>query len=150
MPLLYLSQSSVVYRLKTRFYLFPANSLTSWISLQSKTIYYEQFTMLKEWFLKNQLVPLLLHRKELIKILRNFSKSVEPRIMSSMPFTFTCTANIYLFRGNNGNTRKRCEICSQLTIKTQKRRHWCRSGVFVVFEPISQFFLVFLLLTLNN
>ena len=27
-------------------------------------------------------------------------------------------ANIYLFKGNNGNTRKRCEICSKLIIKT--------------------------------
>ena len=28
--------------------------------------------------------------------------------------------------------RSRCEICSKLTIKTSKRRHWRRSGVFVV------------------
>ena len=27
-------------------------------------------------------------------------------------------ANIYLFKVNNRNTRKRCEICSKLTIKT--------------------------------
>ena len=27
-------------------------------------------------------------------------------------------ANIYLFKVNNKNTRKRCEICSMLTIKT--------------------------------
>ena len=27
-------------------------------------------------------------------------------------------ANIYLFKVNNRNTRKRCEICSTLTIKT--------------------------------
>ena len=32
-------------------------------------------------------------------------------------------ANIYLFKVNNKNTRKRCEICSQLTIKTPDRRH---------------------------
>ena len=29
-------------------------------------------------------------------------------------------ANIYLFKVNNKNTRKRCEICSKLTIKTSK------------------------------
>ena len=29
-------------------------------------------------------------------------------------------ANIYLLEVNNGNTRKRCEICSKLTIKTPK------------------------------
>ena len=27
-------------------------------------------------------------------------------------------ANIYLLKVNNGNTKKRCEICSKLTIKT--------------------------------
>ena len=27
-------------------------------------------------------------------------------------------ANIYLFRVNNGNTRKRCEICSKSIIRT--------------------------------
>ena len=31
-------------------------------------------------------------------------------------------ANIYLFKVNNRNTRKRCETCSKLTIKTPERR----------------------------
>ena len=45
-----------------------------------------------------------------------------------------CPANIYLF---NRNTRKRYEICSELTIKTPERRQWRRSGDFVVnFEHI--------------
>ena len=48
--------------------------------------------------------------------------------------------DIYLFKFNNGNTRKRCEICSKLTIKTPKRRQT------TYFTP----FLVFLLLTLNK
>ena len=30
-------------------------------------------------------------------------------------------AGIYLLKVNNRNTRARCEICSKLTIKTQKR-----------------------------
>ena len=29
----------------------------------------------------------------------------------------------YLFKVNKINTRKRCEICSELTIKTPERRH---------------------------
>ena len=33
-------------------------------------------------------------------------------------------ANIYLFKGNDRNTRKRCEIYSKLTIKTPERRQW--------------------------
>ena len=34
--------------------------------------------------------------------------------------------NIYLFKINNRNTRKRCEICSKSTIKTTERRQWRR------------------------
>ena len=57
-------------------------------------------------------------------------------------------ANIYLFKINNRNIRKRCEICSKLTIKPPERHHWRHSGVFLVnFKQISQLFLVFLLLT---
>ena len=47
----------------------------------------------------------------------------------------TFQANIYWFKFNNRNTRKRFEICSKLTTKTQERRH--------------DVVLVFLLLTLN-
>ena len=32
-------------------------------------------------------------------------------------------ANIYLFKGNSRNSRKRFEICSKLTIKTPERRN---------------------------
>ena len=31
-----------------------------------------------------------------------------------------CLANIYLLKVNNRNTRKRCEICLKLTIKTRQ------------------------------
>ena len=34
----------------------------------------------------------------------------------------TYPANFYLFKVNNRNTPKRCEICSKLTIKTPERR----------------------------
>ena len=57
-------------------------------------------------------------------------------------------ANIYSFKDNKRNTRKRCKICSNLTIKTPERR---RSDAFIVnFEHISHLFLVFLLLPLNK
>ena len=36
---------------------------------------------------------------------------------------------IYLFKVNSRNTRRRCEICSKLTIKITERRHWHRWGV---------------------
>ena len=35
---------------------------------------------------------------------------------------FYLPGNIYLFKFNNRNTRKKCEICSMLTIKTPERR----------------------------
>ena len=58
----------------------------------------------------------------------------------------------YMFKVNNINTRRRCEICSKLTLKTPERRykHWRSSGVSIVnFEHISHLVLVFLLLTLS-
>ena len=51
------------------------------------------------------------------------------------------TANIFMFKVNNRNTRKKTEICSKLTIKTPERRHRPRSGIFIAnFEHISYFF----------
>ena len=60
-------------------------------------------------------------------------------------------ANIHLLIVNNRNTRKRCEICSKLTIKTAEPLRRRRSNVFIFnFEPISHRFRVFELLTLNK
>ena len=59
--------------------------------------------------------------------------------------------NIYLLKVNNRNNEKRCEICSNLTIKTSERSQWRLCGVFIVnSEHNSHLFLVFLLLTLNK
>ena len=60
------------------------------------------------------------------------------------------SAGIYLLKDNYGSPRTKCEICSKLTVKTPKRRHWRRSGVFIVnFKHISHLALMFLLLSLN-
>ena len=57
--------------------------------------------------------------------------------------TFTCAKSTV-------ETREKNEIFSKLTKKKPERRHWRRSGVFIVyFEYIFYFFTVFLLLTLN-
>ena len=46
-------------------------------------------------------------------------------------------ADYYMFKVNNKDTRARCTICSELTIKTPERSHWRRYGVFIVnFERI--------------
>ena len=64
---------------------------------------------------------------------------------------FSSPVGNYMLKCNNRNTRTRCEICSKLTIKTPERRHWRRSGVFIVnFEDISHLALLFLLLTLSR
>ena len=59
-------------------------------------------------------------------------------------------AGIFLVKVNNRNTRTRCEIYSNLTIKTPDRRYCRRPGVFIInFEHVSHLVLVFVLLTLN-
>ena len=60
-------------------------------------------------------------------------------------------ANKYMVKVNNKNTRKKPEICLILTIKTRKRRHWRRPGVFIAnFKHTIHIFLAFLLSTLNS
>ena len=79
----------------------------------------------------------------------------------SMLYKHDRPAGNYMFKVNNKNTRTRCKICSKLTIQIPERRHWRRSGIFIVnfwrrsgifivnSEHISHHVLVFLLLTLN-
>ena len=46
-----------------------------------------------------------------------------------------------MFKVNNRNPRARCEICSELTLKTPEQCHWRCSGVFIVnFEHIHTLF----------
>ena len=62
---------------------------------------------------------------------------------------FHTQLSIYLFKVNNRNTRKRCELCSKPKIKTSERSQWRRSNVFIVnSEHISYFFVVSLSPTL--
>ena len=58
----------------------------------------------------------------------------------------TNPTDIYLFKVTNINTRRKCELCLKLMIKTPERR---RSDVFIVnMEHILHLFLVFIFLTL--
>ena len=64
---------------------------------------------------------------------------------------FISTVSNQMLKVNNRNTRARCEIWSNLTIKTSKRRQSCRSCVIIVnFEHILHLVLEFLLLTLSR
>ena len=61
-------------------------------------------------------------------------------------FYLVLSTNKYMIKVNNKNTRKICEVCSKLTIKTRRR-----SGIFIVnFGHISYIFQVFILLNLNR
>ena len=63
----------------------------------------------------------------------------------------TFSANIYLFKTNNKNTRKCCETCSELTIQKLERRYCCRfSAIIVNLEHVPHLFLAFLSLTLSR
>ena len=56
-----------------------------------------------------------------------------------------------LVQSNNRNTKKWCEICSKLTIRTLIRHHKRRCNDFIAnFEQITYIVLMFLLLTLSN
>ena len=55
----------------------------------------------------------------------------------------TILANIYLFKFNNRNTRKRYEKCWNLTIKTTELRQWCNSDVLLTLNGVYTFFLRF-------
>ena len=55
-------------------------------------------------------------------------------------------ANIYFFKVNNRNIKKRCETSSKFAIKTLERRHRRHSGVFIahLFHIFHAFFSVFI------
>ena len=62
----------------------------------------------------------------------------------------TYPTNIDLFKINKRYNRKKCEICSKLTIKSPERHQWRSCDFIVDFEHISHFFLFYLLLDLNK
>ena len=91
---------------------------------------------------KRLLWPISVSTKNLIRRKKVYLKVFLNRFM-------LIQANIYLFKFNNKNTRKKCEGCSKLTIKTPKRRQWRHSGVFINFENISLLFLKILFRAYN-
>ena len=87
------------------------------------------------------------HPERLLNVLCTFNRIL---CLSCVTNATMSPSGIYLLKVNNRNTRKRCEICSKLTIKIPERRQWRRSGIFIVnFEHILHLALVFLLLTSN-
>ena len=69
----------------------------------------------------------------------------------SMPHCSVFPANIYLFKVNNKNTRKKLWNMFKVNNKNNRAASWLRSGVFIVnFEHISHLIITFLMLTLNK
>ena len=69
---------------------------------------------------------------------------------SASNFGYLCQLTLTCLKFNK-NTRKRCELCSKLTIKKPKQHQWCCSSISIVsFEHILYLCLVFLLLTITT
>ena len=93
---------------------------------------------------------MIYNRKNTIN-LANYSDLQYPKHEIFLNIHSQFPASIYLLKVNNRNIRKSCEISSKLTIKTPDRRHWRRTGVFIVdFEHISHLYVLFSFLTLNK
>ena len=70
-------------------------------------------------FLKEQLSSVMLRKRDEVSF-------------KSHSWAFTTQQTIIYSKSNSRNTRKKCEICSKLTIKTPEGRHWRRrSCVFI-------------------
>ena len=135
---------------KLEHLLYQDESVKRVLTLPSM-VSYRSARKLSSYLVRAKLYPL--QRKRGSYKCGNLRCLVSNNIEETDTFTSTVTSpsGIYLFKVNNRNTRTRCEICSKLTINTPERRHWRRSGVFIVnFEHISHLVLVFLLLTLNK
>ena len=77
-------------------------------------------------FIKCKNHPSITAVTERMKKLGNFTVS----------FSSNIPVGVYMFKVNNRNTRKRCEIGSKLTIKAPERGHWRRSGVLLLTSNI--------------
>ena len=77
-------------------------------------------------------------KKMLSEILKNSKENIFTRV-----FFWIKLRGSGLPEVNNRNTRKRCKMCSMLTLEILEKHHWSRYGVFIVnFEHISHIFLV--------
>ena len=65
-------------------------------------------------------------------------------------------ASMYLFKVNIRNTRKRCDICSKLTIKPPERRYYLWTGKclmgnsFIIYKALMKSFWNYVLFSLKN
>ena len=77
----------------------------------------------------NKSAWMILHQKTM------FSKALYYEDLSNNSLHLILNpASVYLFKVNNRSTRKRCEICSKLTIKTPERCQWWNCSVMEAWD----------------
>ena len=154
-----------MYIISTKIYVFETNIISiqialfarfSWLSALRTSVFKNVWRMSLGFFLSWTLCFLpafapISVSASLVKKSTPGSFKCDREDLKMTSFLGLFPSGNYMFIVNNRNTRTRCEICSKLTIKIPERRHWRRSGVFIVnFEHISYLFLVFQLLTLSR
>ena len=99
------------------------------------------------WILGRNYRRIIEHLDTIVIVTHTISLA-SPEVESMKKNLYECSSNFpypsgNMFKVNNRNTSKRCEICSKLIIKSPERRHWRLSGVFIInFENISHLVLV--------
>ena len=72
-------------------------------------------------------------------------------LQTKWPTKYAAQLKFACSKSTTESFKKKCEICSKVTVKTTERRHWRRTGVCIVnFEHISHLFPVLLVLNLNK
>ena len=110
-------------RIKVIFYFFVSVNFLSSSGFKETFKYYLQIIFNRN--LKGAQTVRFLHVHLIyIRCIYYFLMFLLDNLLFRWSADYLFPANIYLFKVNNRNTRKRCEICSKLTIKTPERRHW--------------------------
>ena len=153
------SSKNIPYPTKYLGYEIVGHKVKGWISKRvfqktKHTKFSEKRTFLTPWYaheIRNKEI-----RTKKCSLFGKFGLLFLETRFEIRPFTLLPTKSsskvknllyIYLFKVNNRNTSKGCEIDSKLTMKTPEQRHWRRSGVFIVtFEHISHLFLAFVVI----
>ena len=102
------------------------------LSVISDDLYHFQFVGQLSLNVLSQVRTIQQKNDDIFHILRNVltlhgterNKNLKGKSVKKIYRMIVYPVGIYLLKVNNRNSRKRCEICSKLTIKTPERRHW--------------------------
>ena len=95
------------------------------VNFEQVNVGWDKFTVMPFLLITKKCITLLIvHSQNLSKLYLGFKSPIR---------CIHFLANIYLFKINNINTRKRCQICSNLTIKTAERCHYVTDVVWYLY-----------------